>query len=176
MVRVASVKCLGGFVVELGFTDGATRVIDLDRYVDGPVFQPHRADPAFFRSVKVDPDAGTIAWPNGTDLDPDVLRWGLWPVCWAPPREDERPPVISDFLGIAVRMRFDDHAPPHVRASYGEEEALVCIDSPEVLAGSLPRRALAFVQEWAALHRTELAEAWACAQRGLPPQPIAPLE
>ncbi|WP_242647915.1 DUF2442 domain-containing protein [Candidatus Desulforudis audaxviator] len=30
-------------------------------------------DPAFFRQVKVDPGAGTVVWPNGADLDPDVL-------------------------------------------------------------------------------------------------------
>ena len=82
MVRVRSVRCLEGFVVELGFTDGSTRVIDLDPFLHGQVFEPHRADPAFFRSVSVDPGAGTIVWPDGTDLDPDVLRWGLRPASW----------------------------------------------------------------------------------------------
>jgi hypothetical protein len=79
MVCVASVRCLEGFVVELRFDDGATMVIDLDPYLQGPVFAPHRADPAFFRSVRVDPELGTIVWPNDTDLDPEVLRWGLRP-------------------------------------------------------------------------------------------------
>ncbi|HET9276330.1 MAG TPA: DUF2442 domain-containing protein [Gemmatimonadales bacterium] len=36
------------------------------------MFASHR-DPAFFAQVRVDPESGTIAWPNDTDLDPDVL-------------------------------------------------------------------------------------------------------
>jgi hypothetical protein len=79
MVCVASVRCLEGFVVELGFTDGSTRILDLDPYLHGPVFEPHRAEPAFFRSVRVDPELGTIVWPDDTDLDPEVLRWGHLP-------------------------------------------------------------------------------------------------
>lgn len=82
MVCVASVRCLEGFVVELGFTDGATRILDLDPYLHGPVFEPHRADPVFFRSVRVDAELGTIVWPNHTDLDPEVLRQGLRPASW----------------------------------------------------------------------------------------------
>jgi hypothetical protein len=79
MVSIASVRCLEGFVVELGFDDGTSKVIDLDPYLQGPVFEPHRADPVFFRSVRVDAELGTITWPNETDLDPEVLRWGLRP-------------------------------------------------------------------------------------------------
>jgi hypothetical protein len=79
MVSIASVRCLDGFVVELGFDDGTTRVVDLDAYLHGPVFEPHRTDPAFFRSVRVDAELGTTTWPNDTDLDPEVLRWGLRP-------------------------------------------------------------------------------------------------
>jgi hypothetical protein len=32
-----------------------------------------------FRSVRVDPELGTIVWPNGADIDPDVLYRGLKP-------------------------------------------------------------------------------------------------
>ena len=39
----------------------------------GPMFEPLK-DPASFRRVHIDEDAGTIAWPNGLDLDPDVLN------------------------------------------------------------------------------------------------------
>jgi hypothetical protein len=43
------------------------------------VFEPVRTDPRFFRSVQVDPELGTIVWPNGADIDPDVLVLGRTP-------------------------------------------------------------------------------------------------
>ena len=36
------------------------------------MFEPLR-DPAYFASVTVDSDAGTIAWPNGLDMAPEPL-------------------------------------------------------------------------------------------------------
>jgi len=82
MVRIRSVRLLGGFSVELGLTDGGTRVVDLDRYMCGPVFEPLRNDLALFASVRVDPELGTIVWPNGADLDPEVLIHDRRPVGW----------------------------------------------------------------------------------------------
>lgn len=49
---------------------------DLEPYLHGQVFAEILSDPAVFASVKVDPDAGTIVWPNGADLAPDVLYDG----------------------------------------------------------------------------------------------------
>ena len=85
-------------------------------------------------------------------------------------------PEISRFFGIVIRMFYNDHAPPHFHAEYGEHEALVEIESLEVYAGDLPRRALALVREWAALHRDQLRLDWTLARSGRPPDPIAPLE
>jgi len=36
------------------------------------VFEP-LLDPAFFAQVQMDPLLGTVVWPNGADLCPDVL-------------------------------------------------------------------------------------------------------
>jgi hypothetical protein len=82
MVRIRSVRPLGGFTVELGLTDGGTRVVDLDPYLRGPVFDPLRNDPALFASVRVDPELGTVVWPNGADLDPEALIHDRRPVGW----------------------------------------------------------------------------------------------
>lgn len=76
-VDVTSVRIISGYVVELAFDDGAVRRVDLEPFLEGPVFERVRLDPDFFRAVAVDSETGTIAWPNGADIDPLVLRFGL---------------------------------------------------------------------------------------------------
>ena len=81
-LRIRSVQPTVGFVVRLQLTDGATREIDLQPFLRGPIFEPLKNDPARFREVSVDSRAGTICWPNGADIDPDVLLLGRTPA-WA---------------------------------------------------------------------------------------------
>jgi hypothetical protein len=78
-VRIRSVEPLDGFVVRLSFADGTTREIDLEGELWGPVFEPLRADRELFRQVRVDEELGTIVWPNGADMDPDVLHGDFEP-------------------------------------------------------------------------------------------------
>ena len=85
-------------------------------------------------------------------------------------------PEISRFFGIVIRIYFNDHGPAHFHAAYGEFEALINIETLAVYRGDLPRRALALVLEWAALHRDELRQDWELARKGQSLQPIAPLE
>lgn len=73
LVRIRKVEHVRDYLVRLTFTDGTVAEVDLELLIWGPVFEPHRSDPEFFRQVYVDEVAGTIAWPNETDLDPDVL-------------------------------------------------------------------------------------------------------
>jgi len=73
MASVSEVRVLGGFDVELRFADGSIRVVDLSRYMKHPIFEAIRRDRNLFVQVRVDPDAGTIVWPNGADICPDVL-------------------------------------------------------------------------------------------------------
>jgi len=79
MIRVKSVKVLDGFQVRLLFTDGTEKTVDLAPYLRGPIFDPLKKDPARFREVTVDPELGTIVWPNGADVCPDVLFHGRVP-------------------------------------------------------------------------------------------------
>ena len=81
LVRVQNVRPLDGLTVLVEFTDGSTKDVDLEPYLRGPVFEPVRRDPELFRAVNVDEQAGTIVWPNGADIDPDVLYFGL-PPAW----------------------------------------------------------------------------------------------
>lgn len=85
-------------------------------------------------------------------------------------------PTISRFFGIIISMYYNDHLPTHFHAKYGESSAQVGIETLEIVEGELPRRALALVLEWAALHRDELRENWELARAGLPLNPIDPLD
>jgi hypothetical protein len=60
------------YVVRVVFADGEVRDVDIEPILDGPVFERLR-DPDAFAAVYVDAETHTIAWPNGADLDPDVL-------------------------------------------------------------------------------------------------------
>jgi hypothetical protein len=85
-------------------------------------------------------------------------------------------PTISRFFGITIRMYYDDHPPAQFHAYYGKESAKIDIQTLGILAGSLPRRALALVLEWAAAHRNELRDNWQLAEHHNPLQNIQPLE
>lgn len=85
-------------------------------------------------------------------------------------------PEISRFLGVVIRMYFDDHPPPHFHASYAGQEARLFIDPVGHLDGGLPPRVLALVVEWATLHQGELMENWRRLHEDEPPIRIAPLE
>jgi hypothetical protein len=84
-------------------------------------------------------------------------------------------PTISTFYGILIRMFFNDHAPPHFHARYGEFEATIEISTLEVIQGELPSRALNLVQEWAKINREELLEDWRLCRENRQPAKIEPL-
>ena len=71
-------------------------------------------------------------------------------------------PVLSRFYGIIIRMYFQqsEHTPPHIHAIYGEDMAAICIQTGEVLEGHLPPKALAMVQEWISIHKSDLLQMW----------------
>lgn len=85
-------------------------------------------------------------------------------------------PTISAFFGIVIRMYYGDHAPAHFHALYQGHEALIAIETMEVIAGDLPRRALELVFDWTELHQQELIENWKHAQEHLQLNNIEPLE
>lgn len=86
-------------------------------------------------------------------------------------------PTISRFFGIGIQMFVNDHPPPHFHAKYGSYRAKYSIETLELLAGSLPRRAQAFVLEWAMMRRPALRENWRrCELHVVPLLPIAGLD
>lgn len=55
-------------------------------------------------------------------------------------------PEISRFLGIIIKMFFDDHNPPHFHAEFQEYKAIIEIHTAELLEGYLPPKQLKLVQ------------------------------
>lgn len=71
--NVVAVTVPADFVLRLIFDDGVEGTVDLGDELSGPVFEALR-DPDYFRRVTVDPEIGTVVWPNGADLAPEVLH------------------------------------------------------------------------------------------------------
>ncbi len=89
MVQVSAVQVLEPYRLWLKFSTGEERTVDLIPLMRGPVFEPIRSHADYFRTVRVDPELGTIVWDNGADLDPDVL-YGSHQPAWM---DAERAPV-----------------------------------------------------------------------------------
>lgn len=72
--RITNVRYIEEYRLELTFADGVRAELDFaDRIVGrGGVFG-RLEDLDYFKRVRVDPEAGTLVWPNDVDLDPDVL-------------------------------------------------------------------------------------------------------
>ncbi len=70
---IVEIQPLDGYRLRLRFEDGVAGEVDLEKMIQFEgVFAPLK-DRAMFVQVRVNPDVGTIVWPNGADLDPLVL-------------------------------------------------------------------------------------------------------
>ncbi len=84
-------------------------------------------------------------------------------------------PEICRFFGISIRMYYNDHAPPHFHAVYGEQKAIVDIRTLMVIEGRLSPRVLGMVMEWASQHQEALMELWEQARNYQPLCKLPPL-
>lgn len=71
-------------------------------------------------------------------------------------------PEISRFLGIIIKMHWNEHNPPHFHAEYNQYKAVIDINTLTVTTGKLPGKVLGLVIEWAEIHQVELLENWNC--------------
>ncbi len=58
-------------------TDGTVVGRDVSEHLERPIFERLAPDRTLFEAVRV--EGGTVVWPNGADLCPDVLIWGGMP-------------------------------------------------------------------------------------------------
>ena len=74
--RVSSFTVLDAHTIHVTFEDGVAHAIDFEPVLEGELYGPLR-DPLLFAQVSLDPEAGTLVWPNGADFDPATLH--EWP-------------------------------------------------------------------------------------------------
>jgi uncharacterized protein DUF2442 len=74
--RVQAFEHVGPYTVRIAFDDYTEQVVDFRPVLAGELYGPLR-DPAVFLQACLDPEAGTLTWPNGADFDPAVLH--DWP-------------------------------------------------------------------------------------------------
>jgi len=84
-------------------------------------------------------------------------------------------PEICRFLGIIIRMFYNEHNPPHFHVYYNDFKAEISIETLDIIAGQLPNRVYKLVVEWALDHKAELRNDWELLRNDTPPLPIAPL-
>ncbi len=86
MLRITNAQPLEEFRARLTLTDGSVIERDLRPLLRGPVFEKIRSDPNEFARVRA--EEGTLVWPSGADLCPDMVIWnGL------PPDEEKKQPT-----------------------------------------------------------------------------------
>lgn len=90
MMRIAAAVPDEGLRLRVQFHNGVCKTVDLAPLLRprGPMVAPLLDDPAFFRAVGV--ADGTVVWPNGFDLDPDVLYY-----------HDLAPEPVADDLALS---------------------------------------------------------------------------
>jgi hypothetical protein len=72
MPDVVEVRYVREYILWIAFDDGTRGEVDISRSFRGPVFEPLR-DIEYFKQVRVNPEIGTIVWPNGADVAPETL-------------------------------------------------------------------------------------------------------
>lgn len=75
-------------------------------------------------------------------------------------------PIISMFFGIAIKVFYREHNPPHFHAYYQGFEAVFNIRSGELMEGKFPTKASRIIKEWSLEHQEELLQVWELAQEG----------
>jgi hypothetical protein len=72
MIRIQKAIPLKDYCLKVTFNTGEEGIFDLKAWLNGPIFSRLK-DKEIFNHVAIDQVAGTVWWPNGIDLCPDVV-------------------------------------------------------------------------------------------------------
>ena len=57
-------------------------------------------------------------------------------------------PLLENREGVSIIVQSREHLPPHIYATYGEDEALINIRTGQIIEGYISNTKLRIVQEW----------------------------
>ncbi len=72
LIYVKNAHYVKDYQINIEFTDGLLKTVDLKEHLKGKVFEPLK-DMEYFRNFKVNKDTETIEWSNGADFAPAFL-------------------------------------------------------------------------------------------------------
>jgi hypothetical protein len=72
-LHVTRVIAVQAYEVELEFSDGLIKKVDLCNELYGEMFEPLKVSD-FFKQVALNQETSTIEWPNGADFAPEFLH------------------------------------------------------------------------------------------------------
>jgi hypothetical protein len=70
---IVEAKPAGDHRLFVRFDDGTTGILDIAGLTQFDGVFSALQDPSYFAQVRVDAELGTVVWPSGADLCPDVL-------------------------------------------------------------------------------------------------------
>ncbi len=73
LLHVTAVECVGPCTLRVLFDDDTVKDVYFTGELWGEVFEPLN-DPEFFQQASVNPETGTVEWPNGADVAPGFLH------------------------------------------------------------------------------------------------------
>lgn len=72
ILHLTDAKYIKDYQIWARFNDGVEMLIDLEKHLNGEVFEPLK-DVEFFRQVKFNTETYTVEWPNSADFAPEFL-------------------------------------------------------------------------------------------------------
>jgi hypothetical protein len=72
ILRIVRAKVCGPHTLDLTFSDGVRKRVNVMPLLRGPIFVP-LLSPSYFARATVDAENGTLVWPNGADFAPEAL-------------------------------------------------------------------------------------------------------
>ena len=70
---IIEVKYIENYQIYLKFEDGSEGIVDINKLIEFKDIFASLQNLDYFKTVKLNPEWGTIYWENGADFDPDVL-------------------------------------------------------------------------------------------------------